>query len=230
MSKDKPPAIRDEVNQFLQKVAETPNLNTGKTARLLFALDATASREPTWDTACQLQAEMFMATQGLGNLEIQLCYYRGFNELNTSAWCRDADTLLRQMTGVKCLGGHTQIGRLLRHAVAEHKKQPVQAVVFVGDAMEEAADDLCHLAGQAGMLKLPLFLFQEGVDPVVRNTYQQMSHLSGGAYAPFDASSAGQLKALLSAVAIFAVGGRKALENFANRSGQEVKRLTNQIR
>jgi len=229
-SEKKTPAIRNEVAQFLEKVSRTPSLHTGKTARLIFAMDATASREPTWDHACQLQAEMFMATSGLGNLEVQLCYYRGFNELKASPWCKDASALLRQMTGVRCLGGHTQLAKLFRHVLKQHQIQPVQAVVFVGDALEENADEVCHLAGKAGITKLPLFMFQEGNDPVVKSTFQQISQLSGGAYAPFDAASADQLKSLLSAVAVFAVGGRKALENFASSKGQAISRLTHQLK
>jgi hypothetical protein len=37
--------------------------------RLVFALDATASRQPTWDIAMQLQGEMF---EEVSNLDVQL--------------------------------------------------------------------------------------------------------------------------------------------------------------
>ena len=60
------------------------------------------------------------------------------------------------------------------------------------------------------------------------NTFRQIAELSGGAYAPFNSSSAEELKNLLAAVAVYAAGGRKALEKFEkeNLSG---KMLTVQI-
>lgn len=211
---------RREVDQFLEKVARTPAVRSSDPeARLLFGMDATASREPTWDRACHLQAMMFEATDGLGNLSVQLCYYRGFNEFNKSSWCKSADQLQRAMTGVRCLGGFSQIHRVLKHAQSEHRTQRVRALVFVGDAIEEDADALCHLAGQLGVLGVPLFMFQEGADPGVRSVFQQMAQLSGGAWAPFDLNSANELKDLLSAVAVFATGGRKALEQMKDRPG-----------
>jgi len=219
-----------DVSNFLAKVARTPSVKTdGDVSRLLFAMDATASREPTWGHACQLQAQMFEATANVGSLAVQLCHYGGFNHFRAGAWCQSADSLLAEMTAVRCLGGHTQIKRVLDHAVSENRKNKLRAVVFVGDAIEENPDDLCHLAGQLGVLGLPLFMFQEGQDPGVRSVFKQMAQLSGGAFAPFDLNSASQLKDLLSAVAIFATGGRRALENFESKSGTPAL-LTRQLR
>lgn len=219
-----------DVAAFLDKVARTPAKTGGQQGRLIFAMDATASREPTWDTACQLQAEMFQETGSLGGLAVQLAWYRGFNEFHASPWCTDTDALLREMTGVRCLGGHTQLGRVLEHARDEMGKKQVQALVFVGDALEESADDVCHRAGQLGMLGLPVFVFQEGNNPHVQSVFQQIARLSGGAWAPFDRSSAGQLRKLLSAVAVFAAGGRRALKDYSRRAGGDVLRLTNQLK
>jgi len=223
-------ANKSQVAAFLDKAAKTPVKASGEQGRLIFALDATASREPTWDTACQLQAEMFRATGDLGGLSVQLCYYRGFNEFSAGDWCADTDALLRQMTAVRCLGGQTQLGRVLDHALGETRQKKVQALVFVGDALEEDPDAVCHKAGQLGMLGLPVFIFQEGSQPQVRSVFQQIAKLSGGAFAPFDAGSASQLRQLLSAVAVYAAGGRKALEDFSKQAGDDVLRLTRQLK
>ena len=52
-----------EVADFLDKLKRAPVAHTGGgRGRLIFALDATASREPTWDRACRIQGEMFEAT------------------------------------------------------------------------------------------------------------------------------------------------------------------------
>lgn len=221
MTNDRTPVKtnRAEIDQFLDKVKRTPVRHEGDLARLLFAMDATASREPTWDRACHLQAMMFEATAEVGNLSIQLAYYRGFKEFHHGSWCADAASLQQEMTHVHCLGGYTQIHRVLEHAMITHRDKRLRAIVFVGDAMEEDADSLCHLAGQLGVHGLPLFMFQEGHDPMVRSVFQQMAELSGGAWAPFDINSASELKELLSAVAIYATGGRKALEKLGSQPG-----------
>lgn len=228
----KPPATTGQnVAAFLEQVARTPvkSGHKGK-GKLMFAIDATASREPTWDTACQLQAQMFSETAVLGGLSVQLCYYRGFNDFYAGPWCDDSATLLKLMTGVRCQGGHTQISRIFSHARDEARAQPIHALVFVGDAMEENPDTLCNLAGELGLLNLPIFVFQEGNDPAVRSLFQQIARLSGGAYARFDASSASQLRQLLAAVAVFAAGGRKALADFSKKAGADVLLLTRQLK
>ena len=215
-----PPARRSsskDIAQFLNKSRSIVE----RQPRLLFAVDATASRQPAWDTARQLQQEMFLATAKLATLSVQLCYYRGFQEFQASPWLTDSEELARRMNTVRCEGGHTQIERLLQHALSEHRKSAVRAVVFIGDALEENPDKLCNLAGQCGILGLPLFLFQEGHDPLVRKTFQDMAKLSKGAWARFDASSATTLAELLGAVAQYAAGGVRALE----KSGSSNARL-----
>jgi hypothetical protein len=221
-----------DVQDFLRKVAATPMRKPvgGQRGRLMFAMDATASREHAWDHACQLQGEMFQETVALGGLEIQLAYYRGFGEFKASKWTADPDTLLRQMTAVRCLAGETQIRKLLRHAVAETKKKHVNALVFIGDCVEEDVDALGAVAGELGLLGVPAFLFHEGRDPIAEFAFQQIAKLTNGAYCRFDASSAQTLRELLRAVAAYAAGGRIALENYAKRSGgAAVRRLTHQV-
>ncbi|MFQ5959675.1 MAG: VWA domain-containing protein, partial [Alphaproteobacteria bacterium] len=198
--------------------------------RLIFAMDATASREPTWDRACQIQGQMFEETAALGGLEIQLVYYRGFGECRHSNWVTDSRALVRQMTGVFCLGGQTQIRKVLRHVIDETKRKKVDAVVFVGDCMEEDVDELCHLAGEIGLLGVPVFIFHEGAEPVAAQAFRQIAKLSNGAYCSFDAASARQLRDLLGAVAVYAAGGRRALEDYGRRTGGAVLQIASQVK
>jgi hypothetical protein len=219
-----------DVDQFLRKVAQTPTPGRAEgRGRLIFAMDATASREPTWDIASHIQAEMFKETASLGGLEIQLVYYRGFGECRASPWVSNSADLLRRMTGVFCLAGQTQIAKVLKHTIKETKRRKVAALVFVGDCVEEDIDRLGHLAGQLGLLGVPCFMFHEGRDPVARSAFQQIARLSGGAFCPFDANSAQQLRDLLSAVAVYAAGGRKALADYGERKGGAILRLTHQV-
>lgn len=221
-----------DINAFLTKVKAAPTpVTRGNKGRLIFAMDATASREPSWDHASHLQAQMFSETANLGGLEIQLCYYRGFDEFHSSQWLSNTDQLLRQMSAVNCAAGHTQINKILKHCISEAKAcaksgvSKINALVFIGDCVEEDIDKLAHSAGELGLLGIPSFMFLEGHDPVAAKAFQQIAHLTGGAYCPFDAGSAKQLRDLLSAVAVFAAGGHKALENFHTSRGSVILRI-----
>jgi len=223
-------ASRPELDAFLQKVSSMPPAQPGSgAARLVFALDATASREATWDQAMQLQAEMFSSAQALGGLQVQLCYFRGFAEFYASEWYLETDQLLNKMTGIRCQAGITKIERLLDHVQVETRRRKVHAVVYIGDCMEESMDVLCQHAGELGLLNVPLFMFQEGKDVTVQRCFVEMARLSGGAYAPFDSDSADQLRDLLKAVAVYASGGLKALQDFSKKAHPAVKRLGHQL-
>lgn len=224
-------ASRQELDAFLDAISKAPApLNTGAEGRLLFALDATASRQPTWDQACHLQSEMFSEAGKIGGLQVQLCYFRGHGEFHHSDWLNNTETLLRQMNGVHCMAGQTQIKRVLNHALQETRRRKVQAVVFVGDCQEEALDTLCRLAGELGLLGTPVFAFQEGSNIVAKRSFKEIARLSGGAYCHFDSGSAQQLKDLLTAVAVYATGGPRALQHFAQTRQGEVLSLCHQLR
>jgi hypothetical protein len=219
-----------DVDAFLAKLATTPNLKAAdQRGRLIFALDATASRQPTWDHAAQIQGEMFMATAALGGLELQLCFYRGFGEFKVSQWLTRSQDLVRLMTSVHCRAGETQIRKVLSHAANETRRRKVSALVFVGDCVEENVDRLGALAGELGVHGVPAFMFHEGRDQHAAFVFKEIARLSGGAYCRFDTGSASALKDLLRAVAVFAAGGRKALEDFATRSKGEVLQIARQI-
>ncbi len=229
----KPPVEReDAVDSFLQKVAETPvptPRSEGGSGRLVFAMDATASREATWDRACHLQSQMFEETARLGGLDVQLVFYRGFGECRASRWASDAPTLHRLMAGVHCRGGQTQIGKVLDHVKRAAASEKVDALVFIGDAMEENIDILCHKAGEIGLLGVPAFMFQEDGDPAAERTFREIARLTGGAWCPFDAASAQQLRELLSAVAVYAAGGRRAMLEYAGETGGGALQMVRQI-
>lgn len=229
---DKLPArsSRQDIQSFVDKAKQVTATSPGAgRGRLIFALDATASRQPAWDQACEIQGEMFQATDKLGGLEVQLCFYRGYGEFSASPWFASSDDLVRRMTSVFCLGGLTQIGKVLKHALKEAGKSKVNALVFIGDCVEENPDHLAHVAGQIGILGVPVFLFHEGNDPNTVRVFRQIAHLTRGAACPFDHRSADQLRDLLSAVAVYATGGWRALEQFSDGSSDPVKQLTRQL-
>jgi hypothetical protein len=221
---------RAEIDAFLSTVRAMPaGAPSDRRGRLVFAMDATASREPSWDQACHIQAEMFHQTAALGGLDVQLVFYRGFGECKASAWHSDPKALGRVMTRVRCLGGQTQIRKVLQHAAKETRREKVGALIFVGDAFEEDVDAVCHAAGELGVLGVPAFLFHEGGDPLVARGFRQIAELTRGAYCPFNASSADRLRELLAAVAVYAAGGRRALLSYGAGKGEAVKLLTRQL-
>ena len=206
------------IDAFVAKArAMAPAAGTGR-GRMIFALDATMSRQPTWDAAQHLQAEMFEEAGRIGGLEVQLVYFRGFNECRASRWVSETRALRDLMTGIDCRAGNTQIGKVLSHARKEAGKGKVNVLVFVGDAQEEMVDDLAAKAGELGLLGVRVFIFQEGGNPEVERAFREIARLSGGAYARFDPNAAGELARLLRAAAVYATGGLTALQKSADAS------------
>jgi hypothetical protein len=226
-----PKSTRADIEAFLAKVKGiAPSTEPGRRGRLIFALDATMSRQPTWDTACRLQADMFLEAAAIGGLDVQLVYYRGLSECRASHWVSQAERLAELMSRIDCRGGHTQIGKVIAHAKRESQGTKVQAVVFVGDAMEEKLDDLCHAAGELGLLGVPAFMFQEGEDAIAEQAFREIARLTRGAYCRFDPGAAHQLAELLRAAAAYAAGGMRALADLSARRAAGAVKLLEQMR
>ncbi|MBN8941404.1 MAG: VWA domain-containing protein [Rhizobiales bacterium] len=202
----------------------------GERGRLIFALDATMSRQPMWDMACGIQGQMFTEAAKVGSLDIQLVFFRGVGECRASGWVAEAERLAALMQKIHCVGGQTQIGRVLSHAAEEASDKRIHALVYVGDAMEESLDDLCGKAGRLALANVPVFLFQEGGDPVAEQAYREIARITRGAYARFDPGAAAQLAELLRAVAIFASGGRAALTDASAKGARGAQLLLGQMK
>jgi hypothetical protein len=231
-SQGKSPAAQSsasDISSFLSQVKALGPSGNGAAGRLIFALDATLSRQPTWDMACGLQADMFKEAASVGPLAMRLIYYRGFNECRATPWITDTAKLAALMGRITCVGGHTQIGKVLADARREASSSGVRALVFVGDAMEENVDELCARAGELGLLKVPCFMFQEGHDTDAERAFREIARLTGGAWCRFDPGSAGQLRELLRAAAAYAAGGREALKRLSSAS-QGATALLGQMR
>jgi hypothetical protein len=223
------PSAAEDIAAFVAKARAMSPHREGAKGRLVFALDATMSRQPTWDMACALQADMFREAASIGSLDIRLVYYRGLNECRATGWISDSAQLARLMSKIDCQGGNTQIGKVLSEARREAVASAVRAVVFVGDAMEEAVDDLCAKAGELGLLKVPVFMFQEGHDTTAEQAFREIARLTGGAWCRFDPGAAAQLRELLRAVAAYAAGGREALLRLA-KTGSGAAKLIGQMK
>src|SRR5262245_56440797 len=216
MSKTEPTArntvesvtTHSDVDAFLAEMTKSSASEISGAGRLIFALDATASRRETWDMACQLQGDMFRTVASIGGLGVQLVYYRDLSECRSSRWIKDPTQLAKLMTRIDCRAGKTQIGKILAHAKRETGLLKVSALVFVGDAFEEDEDRVLPDAHELGRLGVPVFMFQEGTNRTVERVFRAIAQASHGAYCGFDEGSAKQSGELLKAVAVFAVGGR----------------------
>ena len=215
---------------FIAQMKATAPRTDGERGRLIFAMDATMSRQPTWDMALALQADMFTAVKDVGGLDVQLVYFRGAGECRASKWVRDPDELARLMTTVHVAGGFTQIEKVLTHARKETERKKVHALVFVGDAMEEGVDRLCGRAGELAVLGVPAFLFQEGYDPEASQAFAEIARITKGAHCRFGPGSARELRELLAAVAVYAAGGRAALEDMSRRGDGGATLLIEQMK
>lgn len=214
-------AATAKVDQFLAKVKSTPK--SGAPGRLCFAMDATASRQPSWDRAVAVQGQMFLEAAKRGGLKVQLVFFRGFGECKSSKWVDRPQALITLMSKVMCRAGQTQIERILNHALREAEKAPLAALVYVGDCCEESVDRLGHVAGKLGVRGTRVFLFQEGNDPTASFAFGQIAQLTGGAHCQLSDNSPDQLRELLGAVAAYAAGGVQALTDVNQRQRHQLR-------
>jgi len=217
-----------QLDSFLEEVKGLAGGGSGAgRGRIIFALDATGSREQTWDTACNLQADMFREVATAGGLEVQLTYYRGDGECRSSRWTADTKHLTKIMTGISCRAGYTQLRKVLVHAQKETKLLKVGALIFIGDALEEDPDEIIPEARELGRLGVQAFMFQEGDDQRVEKIFREVAQVTKGAYCRFDTGAARQLGELLRAVAAYVTGGMAAL---AARKDAGAVKLLGQLR
>ncbi len=227
----KEPTREGEVEAFLERVRQAPAPATqGGRGRLVLAMDATLSRQHSWDQALSIQADMFSEAGRLNGLEVQLVYFRGYGECRASKWSPDTQSLARLMSGISCMGGQTQILRVLKHLRSEAAAGKVNACVYIGDAMEEPIDRLAAVAGEIGLMGLPVFMFQEGGDPQAEAGFREIARLTRGAYFRFGHDSARVLRELLTAVAVYAAGGYKALSSHSAERGGAAALLLKQMK
>jgi hypothetical protein len=231
MSKETRPVARssetDAIDAFLRRAdAVAAQRSAG---RLIFALDATMSRQPTWDMAQSVQARMFQTAASLGGLEVQLVYFRGFSECRASRFVSGGRGLAELMAKIACRGGSTQIVRVLRHAADEARRERLGVLVYAGDAMEENFDTLCQAAGEVALLGVKAFMFHEGEDSRAGTAFREIARLTGGAYAAFDVRAPDRLAALLAAAAAYAAGGFHGLASIARDNDPAARLLLSQL-
>jgi hypothetical protein len=188
-----------------------PPTETGAPSRprLVFAVDATASREPAWAAARQVTDALVKALPG--ELDVALAVHGGSRVHTFTAFTSDARTLRDLAAGVDCHAGMT---RLLPILAASLKRQAVRVVIYIGDVFEESVPQGRQLADQMGALGIKLIVLHDTADRGARRdaeVFWDLAKRTGGCVLPFDATASGRLRDILSAVAVYAVGGEKLL-------------------
>ena len=207
-----------DLTKFISKARAIKRI-AGAQTHIIFSLDATASRAPTWQQAQSLHKALFDAASETSELSLQLCYFRGIATFHASPWVATANSLRHELSELHCEGGVTQLQRLLEHCLAQQpNSSSLKAIIFVGDAVEEDATLLNDLSVKCRLAKRPLYIFQEGSDAAASVTFASMAALSGGVHFTLGDGSADQLRRLLESVIRLATGGRKALESSAHES------------
>jgi len=219
-----------DVDAFLARVRQMHAPAASGRGRLVLAMDATMSRQHSWDMALSIQGDMFAEAGRAGGLDVQLVYFRGVDECRASKWTPDTAVLARLMSGIRCQGGRTQIGRVLKHLRTEAAQGKVNACIYIGDALEEPIDALAQLGGELGLLGVPVFMFQEGRDASAEAGFREIARLTRGAYFRFGGDAVKILRELLAAVAVYAAGGFAALETHSAERGGAAALLLGQIK
>jgi hypothetical protein len=188
-----------------------PPMETGAPSRprLVFAVDATASREPAWKAARQVTDALVKALPG--ELDVALAVHGGSRVHTFTAFTSDAATLRDRAAGVACEAGLT---RLLPILNASLKQQAVKVIVYIGDVFEENLPHGRQLADSLGARGTKLIVLHDTADPSARRDaeiFWDLAKRTGGCVLPFDANAPGRLRDLLAAVAVYAVGGEQLL-------------------
>ncbi|MDC0074244.1 VWA domain-containing protein [Alphaproteobacteria bacterium] len=218
-----------EVDKFISKLDLTPVKKSSNKSRLFFGLDATASREHTWDAASHIQVNMFDVVSKLGGINIQVGCYRGYKEFLVSNWASHSSELISFMTKISCRSGHTQINRILSHILKESANNKVNASIFIGDSIEENPSEILKIGGKLSLLGIPLFIFQEGNNPLATEVFVSLAKITRGAHCNFDNNSPERLEKLLEAVAIYASGGKEAIKRFSRLNGEDLNVITKRL-
>ena len=190
-----------------------------KPTKIGFLIDATASREHTWEQAQTIQAKMFKAVSGLKAVSLRLVYF-GDNRLTALGWENNPNSVARHMAAVRCHAGLTQIIEGLQSFINEGPEEKAAAIILIGDCFEENSGQAERAAILLKEKGIKLFSFIEGDDPTAQFVFRRLSEITGGKFARFGSDL--PLSDLCEGVALLASGGEKALGRLKNKNVQKL--------
>ena len=168
--------------------------------------------------ACHIQAEMFEETAALGGLDVQLVYYRGFGECEASPWLGNAADLPRRMTGVR-LPRRPDPDR--PGAAACHRRDQGQEGrtpwSSSATAWRKMPTRSATRPASWACWACPSSCSTRAVTPWPPRPSTRWRGSPAAPIAPSMPAAPSQLRELLGAVAVYAAGGRQALEDLRPR-------------
>lgn len=190
-----------------QKDSSKIALALKKTPKLLFSMDATASRQPSWDVAQKITLSMFDVIPG--GLKIALAYHSAGRLQTVTEFRDDAGYFKDQIAAVRCQAGNTALCEILDTAC---DTPGLSSLIYIGDCFEERFETAVALAQRLKEKGVPCFIFQEGDDFRAADAFKAIAEITGGAVFPFEMDSLVRVREKLDAIAAYAAGGMKLLQ------------------
>lgn len=181
-------------------------------ARLVFAADATASREEQWEAAKELTDALFSAIPG--GIEVALAVHGGGRLHTWTPFTSRPDKLRDLAARVKIQAGETRLLDVLRRTLEDPR---ISVVVYIGDRFEESRELARQVAKALKLQQTRLIILHDrgmGYDLEIEDAasvFAALAELTGGTVLPFDISALARLRELLAAVAVLAIGGTSML-------------------
>lgn len=177
--------------------------------RLVFGIDATASREPAWEAAKKITDSLFTTLPG--ELDVALAVHGGGVVSMFSAFSSDVQRFRDLAAGVSCRAGHTQLVPLMQRT-REHPD--VKVFLYIGDCFEESEEEAYEAADalKARGIRAVMLHDASSGDMAARRVFEEIAKRTGGVCLDFYGGDRQAMKNIFEAVAVLAVGGIKLLQ------------------
>jgi hypothetical protein len=172
--------------------------------RLVFAIDATASRDRAWEAAKQVTDCIFRAAPG--GIEVALAVHSGGKLARFSPFHPHVDNIRDEAAGVACVAGPTRMLDIMEETL---RRTGVKALVYIGDCFEEDMERGLAVAERLGLRGIKLVVLHDTTTGGTGSggAFRMMAARAGGLVLPFDMSSLDRLADALSAVGAYVAGG-----------------------
>lgn len=183
--------------------------------RLVFAVDATASRSATWASAQTITDRMFDAIPGA--LDVALEVHGGGNVHTFTGFSADLHEFRKRASRVRCTSGHTRLVDLMQRTL---DAGGVRVMSYIGDAFEESADEAFELADRFKHFGIKAVILADQADVSTMLIFEEIARRTGGAVLDFRSGDLDLMGEVLAGVAALAVGGRGMLESNSSKGSQ----------
>jgi hypothetical protein len=207
-------------------------LNLPDRGCLGMVIDATASRDASWNAAKKIQRQLFARVSGDNRMVLRLVVMRG-GGFKDYGWHTDGEKLGSLIDRMQTDSGNTRIVDSLRAFIREPGGHKPAALILVGDCCEEKNADVLNAARELSQNGIRVYAFHETVGGTTdrrannsnaENLFRQVAAITGGAFAKF--GNGMPLADLCNAVAAYCAGGEEALKALGRRGDRAAQQLS----